>query len=43
MSAPETVLTQLPNGVRVIALRMPHLHTAAVSVFVRTGDRKSVV
>ena len=38
MSAPETVLTQLPNGVRVIALRMPHLHTAAVSVFVRTGS-----
>ncbi len=31
-------LTALPNGVRVIALPMPHLHTAAVSVFVRTGS-----
>lgn len=34
----DTLLTQLPNGVRVITLPMPHLHTAAVSVFVRTGS-----
>ena len=32
------VLATLANGVRVIALPMPHLHTAAVSVFVRTGS-----
>ena len=29
----KTLLTEMPNGVRVIALPMPHLHTAAVSVF----------
>lgn len=34
----DTRLATLPNGVRVIALPMPHLHTAAVSVFVRTGS-----
>ena len=28
----------LPNGVRVIALPMPHLSTASVSVFVRSGS-----
>ena len=38
MTHPDTVLAQLPNGVRVIALPMPQLHTAAVSVFVRTGS-----
>ena len=38
MISSDTLLTQLPNGVRVIALPMPHLHTAAVSVFVRTGS-----
>ena len=38
MAPTHTVLTELPNGVRVIALPMPHLHTAAVSVFVRTGS-----
>ena len=30
--------TTLANGVRVITIPMPHLHTAAVSVFVRTGS-----
>ncbi len=38
MAHSDTLLAQLPNGVRVIALPMPHLHTAAVSVFVRTGS-----
>jgi len=38
MAPPDTLLAQLSNGVRVIALPMPHLHTAAVSVFVRTGS-----
>jgi len=38
MSPTENVLAELPNGVRVIALPMPHMHTAAVSVFVRTGS-----
>ena len=33
-----TVLTTLANGVRVIALPMPHLSTASVSVFVRSGS-----
>jgi predicted Zn-dependent peptidase len=35
---PETLLATLPNGVRVVAMPMPHLHTAAVSVFVRSGS-----
>lgn len=34
----DTTLATLPNGVRVIVMPMPHLHTAAVSVFVRTGS-----
>jgi predicted Zn-dependent peptidase len=38
MPDPDAVLVELPNGVRVITLRMPHLHTAAVSVFVRSGS-----
>jgi predicted Zn-dependent peptidase len=28
----------LPNGVRIVVLPMPHLRTAGVSVFVRTGS-----
>ena len=35
---PDTLVATLPNGVRVIAMPMPHLHTAAVSVFVRSGS-----
>jgi predicted Zn-dependent peptidase len=35
-SAP--LIETLPNGVRVVALPMPHLHTASVSVFVRVGS-----
>ncbi len=38
LDSPRASLATLPNGVRVIALPMPHLHTAAVSVFVRTGS-----
>ena len=38
MAHPDTHFTCLSNGVRVIAMPMPHLHTAAVSVFVRTGS-----
>ena len=38
MSTDPHALILLPNGVRVIAMPMPHLHTAAVSVFVRTGS-----
>jgi len=38
MHPPDTFLAELPNGVRIITLPMPHLHTAAVSVFVRTGS-----
>jgi predicted Zn-dependent peptidase len=34
----DAIVTTLPNGVRVIAMPMPHLQTAAVSVFVRTGS-----
>lgn len=34
----DTIVATLPNGVRVIAMPMPHLQTAAVSVFVRTGS-----
>src|SRR5205085_6729754 len=29
----------LPNGVRVVAIRLPQLASASVSVFVRTGSR----
>lgn len=35
---PEATLATLSNGARVIAMPMPHLHTAAVSVFVRSGS-----
>jgi predicted Zn-dependent peptidase len=35
---PDTDLTTLPNGVRVVTLRMPWLASASASVFVRTGS-----
>ncbi len=35
---PDTTLATLPNGVRVVTLRQPHLDSASVSVFVRTGS-----
>lgn len=34
----DTTLTTLANGVRVVAIRMPHLHTVGVGVFVRSGS-----
>ena len=36
--ATATTLTTLANGVRVLTLQLPHLHTASVSVFVRCGS-----
>jgi predicted Zn-dependent peptidase len=34
----QTTLVTLPNGVRLVAIRLPHLDSASVSVFVRTGS-----
>ena len=36
---PETSVTSLANGVRVLVLRLPHVETVCASVFVRTGSR----
>ncbi len=35
----DTALATLPNGVRLVCLHTPHLESAHVSVFVRTGSR----
>lgn len=35
---PDTHLAMLRNGVRVVVIRLPHLQTASVSVFVRAGS-----
>jgi predicted Zn-dependent peptidase len=35
----DTLLHTLPNGVRAVVIRLPHLHSAQVSVFVRTGSQ----
>jgi len=35
---PDTRGVVLPNGVRVVVMRLPHLATAAVSVFVKSGS-----
>ena len=35
----DTTVTTLPNGVRLVAIRLPHTASASVSVFVRTGSR----
>ncbi|MEP7056297.1 MAG: pitrilysin family protein [Caldimonas sp.] len=35
----DTAVTTLGNGVRVVAIRLPHLETASVSVFVRSGSQ----
>jgi predicted Zn-dependent peptidase len=35
----DTRIATLPNGVRVVAIRLPHLESCSVSVFVRTGSR----
>jgi predicted Zn-dependent peptidase len=36
---PDTSITTLTNGVRVVAIRLPHLESASVSVFVRSGSQ----
>ena len=36
---PDTHVTTLSNGVRVVTIRLPHVESVAVSVFVRTGSR----
>lgn len=38
MSDSDTTLATLPNGVRVVTIRMPQLETANASVFVRCGS-----
>ena len=35
----DTHVTTLSNGVRVLTIRLPHLDSVSVSVFVRTGSR----
>ena len=35
---PDTTVTTLPNGVRVVIVQLPHVDSASVSVFVRTGS-----
>jgi predicted Zn-dependent peptidase len=35
---PDTSTLTLPNGVRAVAIRLPHWQSASVSVFVRTGS-----
>jgi predicted Zn-dependent peptidase len=35
---PSTLLATLLSGVRVLTIAQPHMHTAGVSVFVRTGS-----
>ncbi len=37
--AHDTTVTTLGNGARVVAIRMPHLETASVSVFVQCGSQ----
>ena len=34
----DTSIATLANGVRVVAIELPHLASACVSVFVRTGS-----
>ena len=36
---PDTSVATLSNGVRVVTIRLPHLDSVCVSVFVRTGSR----
>jgi predicted Zn-dependent peptidase len=38
-SDPDAAVTTLDSGVRVVVFRLPHLATAAVSVFVRSGSQ----
>ena len=34
----DTTTATLPNGVRVVTIRLPQVQTASVSVFVRSGS-----
>lgn len=36
---PDTTVATLGNGVHVVSIRLPHLDTVSVSVFVRSGSR----
>lgn len=38
-SSPSPLLHTLPNGVRLLALPMPHVQSASVGVFLRVGSR----
>ncbi|MCG8423827.1 MAG: insulinase family protein [Proteobacteria bacterium] len=37
--SPHVVTYELENGLRVVAVALPHLHTATIGVFVRVGSR----
>ena len=39
MEEADTEVTALANGVRVVTIQLPHVQTAAVSVFVRSGSQ----
>ncbi len=39
LDAEATHVCTLPNGVRVVSVDLPHLQTAAVSVFIRSGSQ----
>src|SRR5262245_36242039 len=39
MQSPDTSVATLPNGVRIVTIPTPHLESASVSVFVRTGSQ----
>jgi predicted Zn-dependent peptidase len=38
LDCPDSDMVLLANGVRAVSVRLPHLETASVSVFVRTGS-----
>ena len=31
----------LPNGLRIVAIHMPHLHSAELALYVKAGGRNS--
>ena len=39
LADPDTAVATLPNGVRVVTIRLPHSASASVSVFVRSGSQ----
>ncbi|MBS0445514.1 MAG: insulinase family protein [Proteobacteria bacterium] len=42
-SDPEVLVHALPNGVRLVAIPLPHVDSVSLSVFVRTGSRHESV